>query len=63
MRVEYYRGAKKEWRWRVRARNGRIVSESSEGYRRFRSCQNGLALTREALEHCIPSGAPASRQR
>jgi uncharacterized protein len=32
-----YRDTKGEWRWTLRARNGRIVSDSSEGYREKRS--------------------------
>ena len=29
-----YRDAVGEWRWRLRARNGRIVADSGEGYTR-----------------------------
>ena len=57
-RVEYYRrhGA---WRWRVRARNGRVLSVSSEGYTRFIACQRALVLTRDALLYVVPTGGPA----
>jgi uncharacterized protein YegP (UPF0339 family) len=37
MKIEVYRSvfagsAKPEWRWRLRARNGRILASSSESY-------------------------------
>ncbi len=34
MRFEVYRDEKGEFRWRLRARNGRILSDSGEGYKR-----------------------------
>jgi uncharacterized protein YegP (UPF0339 family) len=33
MRFTVYRDAKREWRWRLRARNGRIIADSAEGYK------------------------------
>jgi uncharacterized protein YegP (UPF0339 family) len=33
-----WQDAKGEWRWTLRARNGRIVADSSEGYHSRRSC-------------------------
>ncbi|HEV57109.1 MAG TPA: DUF1508 domain-containing protein [Phycisphaerales bacterium] len=33
-KIELYRDARREWRWRLRAPNGRIVADSGEGYRR-----------------------------
>lgn len=32
--LEIYKDRKKEWRWRLRARNGKIVADSGEGYKR-----------------------------
>lgn len=34
MKFHLYRDAKREWRWRLVARNGRIVATSGEGYKR-----------------------------
>lgn len=31
-RFEIYRDAAREWRWRLKAANGRIVGDSGEGY-------------------------------
>lgn len=38
MRVQVYRDRKGDWRWRVFARNGRIVAVSGEGYKRLGPC-------------------------
>lgn len=38
MKVEIYK-QKGEWRWRIRARNGRILAVSSEGYKAKRHCE------------------------
>ena len=35
MRLTYYRDKKKEWRWRLIARNGRKIATSGEGYKRL----------------------------
>jgi uncharacterized protein len=33
MKVVIYRDSRKEWRWRIQARNNRIVGDSAEGYK------------------------------
>lgn len=33
-RVQFYRDAKGEYRWRARHANGRIIADSGEGYAR-----------------------------
>lgn len=32
MNIVFYKDERSEWRWRVRAKNGRIVADSGEGY-------------------------------
>lgn len=32
MKVEYYQDKKFMWRWHLKARNGKIVADSGEGY-------------------------------
>ena len=32
MTLTVYKDRKKEWRWKLRASNGRIVADSAEGY-------------------------------
>jgi uncharacterized protein YegP (UPF0339 family) len=38
MRFVIWKDADGQWRWTLRARNGRIVADSSEGYRSRRAC-------------------------
>lgn len=38
-RFEVYKDAKSEWRWRLVARNGRIVADSGEGYASKSNCE------------------------
>jgi uncharacterized protein YegP (UPF0339 family) len=40
---EIYRGEDGDWRWRVRAANGRIVADSAEGYENRTDCAHMLA--------------------
>ena len=52
--VEYYEDAKGEYRWRLRARNGKITSDSGEGYKTRKEAVKGFArnvkLSNEAEE-------------
>ena len=34
--------SKKEWRWRLRSTNGKIVANSGESYKRRASCMKGI---------------------
>ncbi|MFC2075562.1 YegP family protein [candidate division KSB1 bacterium] len=43
-RFEVFRDKKGEYRWRLRARNGRIVADSGEGYKRKSDCLHGIRL-------------------
>jgi uncharacterized protein YegP (UPF0339 family) len=36
-KIQVYRDATGDWRWRLVASNGRIVADSGEGYRRKRA--------------------------
>lgn len=38
MKLEFYLDRKKEHRWRLKGRNGRIVATCGEGYRRRIDC-------------------------
>ena len=41
-KIEVYKDKKGEWRWRVRARNGRVLADSGEGYKRKRQCVHAI---------------------
>jgi uncharacterized protein YegP (UPF0339 family) len=47
--VEVYRDKKREWRWRVRAANGRVLADSGEGYKRRSDAVRGVRRTREII--------------
>ena len=40
MKIEVFRetGDDKDWRWRIRSSNGKIVATSGEGYKRKTAC-------------------------
>jgi hypothetical protein len=40
--IEIYKDRKGEWRWRAKAKNGRIVADSAEGYTRKHGCECAL---------------------
>ncbi len=48
MKFHIYRDRKKEWRWRLKAGNGKIVADSGEGYKRKSSAITATARVREA---------------
>ena len=54
-KAEIHRDARQEFRWRVRAANGRIVADGAEGYRNSADCARMLAmLCRVAeVEHLV----------
>jgi hypothetical protein len=39
---ELYQDAGKDWRWRLRHTNGRIIAESGEGYEAKVDAKNGI---------------------
>ena len=47
--VEFYQDEKGEWRWRVRAGNGRVVGDSAEGYKRKADAVGGFCLVALAV--------------
>ena len=52
--VEFYRSGLifKEWRWRIRATNGRIIGASTEGYKNRLDCvYNAQSVGLSLMEH------------
>lgn len=41
---------RKQWRWRIRAANGRIVANGGEGYNNRADLLRGLEIVRGALD-------------
>jgi uncharacterized protein YegP (UPF0339 family) len=54
MKIVYYQDKRGEWRWRARAKNGRIVAESGEGYKRRSRAEHGCAIALSVLAVCVP---------
>ena len=44
-RAEVYEDKAGQYRWRIRAANGRVVADSGEGYRRREDAERGLQIT------------------
>lgn len=42
MRFEVYPDKSGQWRWRLKARNGRIVADGAEGYTRRADCYKAV---------------------
>jgi len=56
MTYQLYRDAQREWRWRLKAANGRIIANSSQGYRTKQDCLDDINRIRgnaaaSTLEH------------
>lgn len=46
-----YRDRLGEFRWRLRAANGRIIADGAEGYRTKRGCLNGMGLVQDLWDY------------
>ena len=53
---EIYRDAGGDWRWRLRAVNGRIVADSAEGYASKRNAKRAVTAVLDAVESTLVSG-------
>jgi uncharacterized protein YegP (UPF0339 family) len=52
----YYQDAKKEWRWHLKAANGRIIADSGEGYKSEQECLADIDRVKAS------SSAPVKKQ-
>ena len=43
-----YRDRMFQWRWRLIAKNGKIIADSAEGYRNEADCDRGIALVKDS---------------
>jgi uncharacterized protein YegP (UPF0339 family) len=44
---EVYKDNKKEFRWRLKASNGKIIATSGEGYVAKADCEHGMELVKK----------------
>ena len=42
MKAELYKDADNRWRWRILARNGKVLADSGQSYSRRIDCHRGL---------------------
>lgn len=47
MKFETYLDKRHEWRWRLKASNGKIIADSGEGYKQRSDCLHGIDLVRQ----------------
>ncbi len=47
-KFEIFRDGDGEFRWRLRAKNGKIVADSGEGYKKRKDCVRGMEITMRA---------------
>ena len=48
MTYVYYQDQKGEWRWRLKAANGKIVADSAESYTTKQECRDDIELVKKA---------------
>lgn len=49
MEYEYYQSAKnKEWYWRLKASNGKIIADGGQGYENKADCLHGISLVKKS---------------
>ena len=46
MTYYYSKDAKGEWRWRLKASNGKIIADSGEGYKNEADCITAIELVK-----------------
>lgn len=49
MKLSMYQDDVGEWRWRLRARNGKIIAEGGEGYQNKGDCWRSMKQVSEGL--------------
>lgn len=51
MIFEIYKDKKQLWRWRAKAENGRIIADSSQGYKRKQNLEKSLKIIQDKTLH------------
>ena len=55
-RVQFYKDAKGEYRWRLRAANNKIIAESGEGYKTLAGVKRALDTVVDAFDYFVMEG-------
>ncbi len=48
-----YQDANKQWRWRLKAANGRIIANSGEGYVNESDCDSAITLVKNSKDASV----------
>lgn len=51
MKFTLYQGARREYRWRLSAGNGRVIADSGEGYSRRANCERMIDKMKLAFSY------------
>jgi uncharacterized protein YegP (UPF0339 family) len=46
MKYHVYKDSSGEWRWRLKAANGKVLADSGEGYSSKQACKDGIDLVK-----------------
>jgi len=49
----YYKDSKGEWRWRLKATNGRIIADSGEGYSSEQECKKDIERVKDSKDAAV----------
>lgn len=60
---QVYRDRKREWRWRLRAANGRVLADSGEGYKRQKACERAIVSVWKVISAPIAVVSHAEARR
>src|SRR6185295_14230134 len=57
MTYYYYQDASGEWRWRLKASNGRILADSGEGYKNKQDCLDDIDRVKASANAEVKEGS------
>jgi len=52
----YYKDSRDEWRWRLKASNGRILADSGEGYKSKQDCLDDIDRVKASKDAPVKEG-------
>ena len=53
MKFHIYQDANNEWRWRLKAANGKIIADSGEGYTTERECLADIERVKSSKDAAV----------
>ena len=63
-KFEIFHDRKKQYRWRLLGRNGRIIAVAGEGFTRKENCKKSITtLTKSVTNHTIIDKTPVKKKK